>query len=261
MYSKDGQKDRRGTDDPWVSAFLKREAKGIRLYDEIAHRRWRKLIEIAVGNIDSGLVLKTDGWNEAIGGACSLSQPIFDRGLQLAIMDISLGVLSRISGPCLLVNADLRHLPFGDKAIDCILDVSTSDHCPFSDMETIIGQYARVLRAGGRLLLIHNSSYSVVWQILRLVGHSSPAYSGFPPVYYFSPRRVRKLLISQGFKVSRVYYSNLFGWAKRLINGLPISSHRSVVSLAGLELYVPNMFLWCFARQHVVLAQREDSLH
>lgn len=52
------------------------------------------------------------------------------------------------------LQGDIRFLSYGDKKFDVVLDLSTIDHVLPADMPRVIAGYARVLRDGGRLLLI-----------------------------------------------------------------------------------------------------------
>lgn len=49
---------------------------------------------------------------------------------------------------------DVRDTGFSDSSFDVVLDFSTLDHIPFKDWETAIGEYYRLLKDGGDVLLV-----------------------------------------------------------------------------------------------------------
>lgn len=57
----------------------------------------------------------------------------------------------------LLVEADTRNLPFADEVFDILYNSFMLDLIPFSDIPGILGEYHRVLKPGGRLVLLNLS--------------------------------------------------------------------------------------------------------
>ena len=166
--------------DPWLVEFTRVMKREFGIYDAIAIERWRYLADMAVRLAPRGITLKTDAWNEAIGSNTSILISR-DADTPIDIIDISPGILAYIKGNLKRVCADIRLLPYRGQSISCILDISTSDHCPPNEIEDILVGYHRVLVPNGILLLIHNSNNCIPWKIARWFGYHSPAYSGFPP--------------------------------------------------------------------------------
>ena len=53
-----------------------------------------------------------------------------------------------------IIRGDLRRPPFQDGSFDLILDLSSIDHIPPEDLEASLGEYSRILRKEGKLLLV-----------------------------------------------------------------------------------------------------------
>ncbi|WP_276279530.1 class I SAM-dependent methyltransferase [Halorussus caseinilyticus] len=52
-----------------------------------------------------------------------------------------------------LSQGDMTALPFRDDAFDAVTAYNSLIHVPYGDHETVLGEFARVLRPGGRVLL------------------------------------------------------------------------------------------------------------
>lgn len=239
----------------WYESFLDQKNKNKGLYEKIGHMRWKEAIEIVTKNISEGVILKTDSWNEAMGSEYNLINNLVERGNDVLIMDISLDILRSIDNHKCKINADINDLPIKSNSIDCILDISTSDHCSFEKFNEILLEYSRILKYDGLLLLIHNSNDSIPWKIMQKIGYVSPAYSGTPPAYFFSGSEVIDCLEKNGFDINNRYHTNLFGWAKPLINILPHSFELFIKWVALSELNSKGSFLYLIARQHVIMAK------
>ncbi len=103
-------------------------------------------------------VLKTDLWNETLGGARDVlgdlgaNHMCWCVGIDLAL-DVCAAARAKIAGlPA--VQADIRALPFRSGCFDAVLDLSTLDHVPEPDSASVTAGYVRVLRRGGVLLLV-----------------------------------------------------------------------------------------------------------
>jgi cytochrome P450/SAM-dependent methyltransferase len=102
-----------------------------------------------------GRVLKTDLWDEAVGGG--LLGALEARSSEVVGIDVSDRVVEAARGrhPGLRAQqADVRSLPFADASFDAVVSNSTLDHFD-SSTDILAGLRAlhRVLRAGGVLLL------------------------------------------------------------------------------------------------------------
>lgn len=76
------------------------------------------------------------------------------RGRRVVGTDLSLGMARRAARRLeSAAVADLRALPFGDTSIGAILAFYCIIHVPRPQLEGALGEFRRVLRAGGRLLV------------------------------------------------------------------------------------------------------------
>ena len=130
--------------------------------DADRQRLWRRHSDrINVGLVDGWLpgplgdVLKTDLFDEAVAGG--LVPALEPRATSVTGIDLSRAILeaasARVPG-VRAVEADVRALPFADASFDTIVSNSTLDHFDSAvEIETSLGELARVLKPGGRLLV------------------------------------------------------------------------------------------------------------
>lgn len=249
-----GTKKGGGVSSLWGKAFRERKRYTPGPYDMVGVLRWRILISEVLNRVSPGAVLKLDAWNEAMGEVFSLTQGVPD-DYSTFVMDCSSQILSEVSEDRLVgLVGDIRSIPVRDTSVDCILDISTSDHCPFGEFQQIASEYSRVLGPAGTLLLIHNNARSVTWRIAGWLKHTSPAYGGDPPAYYFEPEKVVKQLRAAGFRVRSRRYSSYFGVLRRVINALPGVPAKWSAWIAAVELKVQAPFSGVLARQHIIEA-------
>ena len=137
----------------WNNRHTERTPKPSSKYNKGRHKYLRSLI-----NGSRGTALKLDLWNE--GG----SKGVFDIGLfktfNVVGMDIAEVACANAwkENPWMsLFRGTIVHLPFRDKSIDVILDISTSDHVPFESFCKLIKDFSRVLKKKGELLMIFNN--------------------------------------------------------------------------------------------------------
>jgi len=173
-------------------------------------------------------VLKTDLWNECLGGDRDILGHLrVGRECRRVAVDRSLaactGGRARLAG-ALVVGADIAALPFRTGSFDAVLDLSTLDHVAEDDMPRALGEYRRVLRGGGVLLV-------VFWQRslllrLRLLGKRLVGLSETRGQRYFPRDRVRAALAG-GFALAYEFAVGLLLVAPyRLVGRLtaPVSS-------------------------------------
>jgi SAM-dependent methyltransferase len=138
---------------------LSRSARG-RWYAEYVGHTYLAAVEAVLATVegDPRRVLKTDLWNECLGGTRDIAGPVQRAygcppvGVDLAYQVCRLA-RARVAG-LRTVQADIRALPFRDGSFDAVLDLSTLDHVPQGGMATAIAEYRRVLRGRGLLLLV-----------------------------------------------------------------------------------------------------------
>ena len=135
-------------------------------------------------------VLKTDVFNEvmnlpSVGGVTGTGCPV-----TFVYVDINRDYIDSFkrSYPGERVYLmDIRDLQFSPGRFDMVLDCSTIDHIPFTDVEDVIYNYKKLLKLGGTLLLI-------TW--------TAPEIRIFPdPVQYYHPRRDLESILSEYFTI------------------------------------------------------------
>jgi SAM-dependent methyltransferase len=94
-----------------------------------------------------GRILKTDCYNEMHG------RPVV-KPREASLIDIDRKLVSgAVKDGHDAHYGDIREIPFEDASFDAVLDFSTLDHIPSTDVPKAIGEYARVLKPDGTLLL------------------------------------------------------------------------------------------------------------
>jgi SAM-dependent methyltransferase len=140
---------------------------------------YRSAVEMALARSDgtARTVLKTDLWNEVLGGARDIAGHFHEKdGLRFVGVDLDLGVCARARSRVRavgVVGADIRALPFRTGSFDAVLDLSTLDHLSESGAALAVDEYRRVLRGGGVLLLIfwqRNALMTLRLLLKRLLG-------------------------------------------------------------------------------------------
>jgi SAM-dependent methyltransferase len=131
-----------------------------RWHAEYVGLAYRWAVEAAMRRVgrDSPRVLKTDLWNECLAGERDIVNHLLKaaRCRPVAVdVAFSLCVRGRSMTPGVhVVQADVRALPFRARAFDAVLDLSTLDHLPEAEAAAAVGEYGRVLRVDGVLLLV-----------------------------------------------------------------------------------------------------------
>jgi SAM-dependent methyltransferase len=97
-------------------------------------------------------ILKTDCWNEAEGSPIPGGIADNIRG-RIKLLEIDRGRIEKCATETDAYWGDIRKIPFRNNRFDLILDLSTLDHIPFSDVPTALAEYARVLNDKGEVLL------------------------------------------------------------------------------------------------------------
>lgn len=239
----------------WFESFKKTPHSTKDIYEKIAHERWRLLISNSVSFLSNSYILKTDSWNES---KCN------DNNTTLGISGDNTIIFSDICFPILkmnsvnsnLINCDIRSLPFVSESFSAVLDISTSDHCDYDEFQAILLEYNRILKINGILVLVYNSKDSIIWNSLTKFRICSPSYTGIPPVYYFSTKMVIRDLLASGYRINHNCFTNYFGWARKIINKIIPNSDRIIHFIAKKELELTNPYFRYFARQHVIVADK-----
>jgi ubiquinone/menaquinone biosynthesis C-methylase UbiE len=137
--------------DRWSTPFESRARA--RVLDIIAAHGGGRVLEVAVGT----------------GAAFAQILGLNARGLTVGL-DISPKMLARASTKArrggntshLLLQADARHLPLPDESFDVVTNSYMLDLLPVEDIRHVLSEYVRVLKPGGRLVLV-NMTQSRTW--------------------------------------------------------------------------------------------------
>ena len=131
-----------------------------RWHAEYLGHSYRSAVDRAMARVDGRpqSVLKTDLWNECLGGTRDLAGHFQERhGCRVFGLDLEYPVCAQARSrvPAVhVVQADIRALPFRAGSFDAVLDLSTLDHLPDDGVARAVDGYRRVLRDRGVLLLI-----------------------------------------------------------------------------------------------------------
>lgn len=151
-------------------------------------------------------LLKTDAFDEAY--SSGLYAFLTSRAEQVVDIDIATSVLAAAKARCPYlpaVGADVRHLPFADRAFDVVVSNSTLDHFDTpQDIIQSLRELRRVLRDGGHLVVtLDNLANPIIalrnilpFRLLHCIG-VVPYYVGVSCV----PSRLQQIVQEAGFEV------------------------------------------------------------
>ncbi len=157
-------------------------AKSYHLDPVMAEQKRRVHVDLLrswCGASPAGRILKTDLFEEALGGDEVLTGwPEEDAPARLCGIDISrricTGARDRLTASNRRIDVlvcDARHLPFRDESFDIVFSCSTLDH--FIGEEGLCAGFreaVRVLREGGRLVLLLDNPRSLFYPAVRWLG-------------------------------------------------------------------------------------------
>lgn len=178
----------------------------LRLYYQVRARNLEWLAERSLALLDGGArprILKTDLWNEA-----KKDEFFFAHADAVRFgVDIARGVChaarQRWNDKIHIARGSIVDLPFRGGCFDAVWDISTLDHC--RTPELAVGEYFRVLRHGGNLLLVTENPFCVSFPITRL-----QALLGLHvPFTAFLPSRVAAMCTSAGFHIVDTFRTNI----------------------------------------------------
>jgi SAM-dependent methyltransferase len=166
-----------------------------RWHAEYLSYSYRSAVERAMARVDGRpqTVLKTDLWNECLGGMRDIAGHFQEKhGYRFFGLDLEYRVCAQARSrvPAMhVVQADIRALPFRAGSFDAVLDLSTLDHLPDDGVAHAIDGYRQVLRDHGVLLLIFWQRNLLMKQrifLKRLLGRREK-----PDQHYFARAAVR----------------------------------------------------------------------
>jgi demethylmenaquinone methyltransferase/2-methoxy-6-polyprenyl-1,4-benzoquinol methylase len=154
----------------WFSLAVKR---GIfrRAFERAAIRPGERVLEVAVGpGVGFREILKRVGRDDIVHGVDFSSQMLAkteQRARRAGFANFR------------LQQADARRLPFADGAFDVVFNSYMFDLLPIPDMSQVLGEFHRVLKPGGRLVLVNLSKRDegdlMLWE--RLYRSLSPRWA------------------------------------------------------------------------------------
>ncbi|HSD11268.1 MAG TPA: methyltransferase domain-containing protein [Candidatus Binatia bacterium] len=185
------------------------EAKPKRLaLQRLARTPGEKHLEVAVGTGTSLAELTTQTGPEGVVGI----------DLSRAMLNLTRRRLAEVGAKSVpLLLADARHLPFRDASFDSLFNSYMLDLIPTADLAEVLGEFRRVLKTGGRLVLANltegegrDSAFSESWK----EGYrADPAKLGGCRPLLASP-----FLKSAGFvRVRRTYCGRGKSWPTEII--------------------------------------------
>jgi SAM-dependent methyltransferase len=151
-------------------------------------------------------LLKTDTFDEAVAGGL---MPLLSTRARVVVgVDLAEATVRAASGrhplACMSV-ADVRRLPFAAGAFDAVVSLSTLDHFrSSSEVAVALGELARVLRPGGRLVLTMDNLANPVVALRNVLPFELLHRLNVVPYYVgrsFRPARLCRLLGDSGFDV------------------------------------------------------------
>ena len=151
----------------WESAISDwPDTRGHRLLRTYGDELNARLAELWLGQGPRpGRVLKTDLFDEAVGsGLVPCLQTLADDIQAIDVSEAVVDAAGRRYPDLEIEQADVRDLPFADDSFDAVVSCSTLDHFgSLSELDAALGELARVLVPGGRLLItLDNASNPLV---------------------------------------------------------------------------------------------------
>lgn len=144
-----------------MTARYEAEPKRLAL-QRLARTPGEKHLEVAVGTGMSIAELTSQTGPEGVVGI----------DLSPAMLSLTRRRLAEIGAKSVpLLRADARHLPFRDATFDCLFNSYMLDLIPTADLAQVLGEFRRVLKASGRLVLANltegegqDSAFSQSWK-------------------------------------------------------------------------------------------------
>ena len=176
-----------------------------RLVAEIKREAHLGLVRRWGGTLDGARVLKTDLFEEAAGDDAFL--PDLARtgteihGTDVSVETVHAAVARYRPGRFHGIAADVRRLPYRDGVFDLVVSNSTLDHFASADpIHAALGEFARILRPGGVLIVTLDNPRNVFHPLLRLACRAG--WTPFRIGATLSSRRLATALRSAGLEVT-----------------------------------------------------------
>ena len=178
-------------------------------------------------------------------GTGKLMRHLRDKGFSVDGIDSS-PVAAKLSGALVGSATDI---PFEPDRFDCVIGISVLEHLTVSEGKRFVSEAFRVLRAEGLIFLVTPNFSSPLRYVL---GRNWFGYSDKTHISFYTPRKMRSLLLAGGFHRVRFtfridsdaldwplpgYFKRLPSIGRRLLNFLlvstPLALARDSVWVAG----------------------------
>lgn len=149
----------------------------LQIFADITKPIYKKLLcETVRSSTKFGAILKTDLWEEGVdksrGDLQELLSPVEGK-LRLLGLDVSpivCKLANKKSGKSIdILCSELSYLPIRDNSCKVVFDFSTLDHIPPHDVPRVLAEYKRILKRGGVLIVVYDSSCSLTKIELKLL--------------------------------------------------------------------------------------------
>lgn len=224
------------------------------------------------------LLLKSDLWDE---GVSSASGHIYDLlrerkktteivGIDVSPVICNFAKMRMCNEEPMVACADVRKLPFGSETFDVILDASTLDHIPPTDIPSVMNEYERILKEGGILTISFDSI--TFWLCLRKIYNKllCREIKTFKFWWRLPPNWIKDKLGECGFTILSEFPLGIFSLSLFFLKTSQSNLVRRVVpkllrhSLRSMKFTKASRYLFPFSRQYFFIAWkqrpcREDS--
>lgn len=217
-----------------------------------------------LNNKDNIKMLKTDLWNESISTERNILNEYTGNNIEIYGMDISHYVCSHILDKRIkAVQGDIKKIPFKSQSMDIVLDLSTLDHIPIEEIEFPLGEYNRILKPGGIMVLIFDSwgffwkAYNLYTRVIKKLPTNKFMNNEVDRQYIFNSKKVKKK-VSRQFKILEEYSIDYFGWTWNRFTA-PVwkkMPERIYNLIYLLELSGISKFLKFLAKQYVIIGRK-----
>jgi ubiquinone/menaquinone biosynthesis C-methylase UbiE len=186
----------------WSSLFEARAAR--RAYESARLAGGESLLEVAVGGGEFFSVLAKSGRLERCVGV-DLSAPMLTRARRR--------LAARGVGRCNLCRASALSLPFGNATFEILFNLYMIDLLMDEDVPAVLREFARVVRPGGRLILLSMARQSrVINAVWMWLYRRSPVMTGG-----CRPVPVEEMLEANGWKIDLREVISQCGFRSELI--------------------------------------------
>jgi SAM-dependent methyltransferase len=188
--------------------WLDREQKYPRWKERIKRRivtvSYAGIIDAAIPHLSDQpphTLLKTDLWADSLGDPTVRLNGRFQiYGVDLSARVCKAAHQNGNRKGLAVARSDILHLPYADGTFSMIADISTLDHIQPPNVPRVIGEYKRVLKPAGILLLCVDQRLSLAWELYR----KSLPYRAWS----WLPSQLRRLIEDSGLETLESRYTN-----------------------------------------------------